>query len=318
MQPVTVLNVGPKEHVYPLVSPDADPKDPDNLTGQLHGSTAAVHVLEELDDGWSLIEAFSADGYGGPSDKFHDLDNKLIHGYVKTKLLKTVKPYAKIGLVIDKYTQRLYVFRDGKLFTELLVSTGFPTKSQPWNETPSGEYLVDTWVGMFANGALMCDLALRINGGCLLHEVPHKAMADGTRNYAPYEPYLGQKASHGCVRIQRIRNKDGVNMAWLWNNLKRNTKVLIWDDTGRAPIPVPDWAQTVYINPDGGKSFHRDQNCPGVKERFLPLSPLPYQSLYEDPYTKLLPCNSCEPFFKAPDPSAAIPDDVLGAEQTNY
>jgi hypothetical protein len=319
MQPIYVLDVGPKEHVYPLVSPDADPKRVENLTGQLHGQTAAVHVLETLDNGWSLIEAFSADGYGSPDDDiFHELDNHLIHGYVKTRQLRAVKPYAKIGIVVDKYTQRLHIFREGKLFTTLLVSTGFPTANQVWNETPSGEFLVDTWVGMFANGVLMCDLALRINGGCLLHEVPHKAMADGTRNYAPFEPYLGQKASHGCIRIQRMRNNDGVNMAWLWNNLKRNTKVLVWDDAGRATIPVPDWSRTVYYNPDGGKSYHRDQNCAAVKERFLPLTPLPYEDLYVAPHDKLIPCYGCLPFFRAPDPSAAIPDDILGAEQTNY
>ncbi len=320
MQPVTVLDVGPKEHVYPLISPDADPKDVHNLTGQLHGQTCAVHVLETLDNGWTLIEAFSTDGYGGPPGDvdFHDFDNKLIQGYVKTRLLKTVKPYAKYGIVIDKLTQRMHIFEDGALFTTLLVSTGFPTASQPWNETPSGEYLVDTWVGKFVNGNMMCDLALRINGGCLLHEVPHKEMADGTRNYTPFEPYLGQKASHGCVRIQRMRNNDGVNMAWLWNNLKRNTKVLIWDDAGRATLPVPEWSLTVYYNPDGGKSYHREENCSAVKERFLPLSPLAYEDLYKEPTNQLIPCYGCLPFYRAPDPSAAIPDDILGAEQTDY
>lgn len=316
MQPITVLNVGPKEHVYPLVSPDADPKDPANLTGQLHGTTQGVHVLEQLDNGWSLIEAYSADGYGSPDeDKFHGLDAKLIQGYVRTNKLKTAKPYAKIGLLIDKVTQRMYIFRDGALFTELLISTGIPTASQSWNETPAGEFLVDSWVGMFANEKMMCDLALRINGGVLLHEVPHRPRADGTRNYESYEPYLGKKASHGCIRIQRMRNNDGVNMAWLWNNLKRNTKVLIWDDAGRADIPVPESSKTVYYNPDGGKSYHSDANCASVKERFLPLSPLPYTALYEAPTNELIPCYGCVPFFKVADPSMAeVPDEVLGAD----
>ena len=310
MQPMTVLDVGPKEHVYPLVSPDADPKNIDNLAGQVHGMSVGVHVLEHLDNGWSLIETFSTDGYGSPDDDtFRALNNQLIHGYVRTKQLKTVKPYDRLGLLIDKYTQRMYIFKDGALFTTLLVSTGV---HQSWSETPAGEYLIDTKVGKFPNNNMQCDLALRINGGCLIHEVPHRERADGTRNYEPYEPYLGQKASHGCVRVQRMRNNDGVNMGWLWNNHKRLTRVLIWDDAGRAPIPVPDTARIMYYNPNGGKSYHSEQNCSAVKARFLPLTELPYEALYESPTDKLLPCYGCVPFFKAPDPEAAIPDDVMG------
>jgi len=312
MQPVTYLDVGPKDRIYPLVSPDADPKNVENLTGQIMGRTAAVHVLETLGNGWTRIEAFSADGYRSPDpDKFHGLANTLIHGYVRTNLLKTVKPYNRIGIVIDKYTQRMYIFRDGKLFTTVLISTGRPTANRPWNETPSGKFLVDSWVGKFPSGDMWCDLALRINGGCLMHEVPHRVRADGTRNYEPYESFLGQKASLGCVRVQRMRNNDRVNMGWLWNNLKRNTPILIWDDAGRAPIPVPEWALTMYHNPNGGKSYHSEQRCAAVRDRFLPLSPLPYEALYVSPTDQLIPCYGCVPFFKVPDPNAVIPDEVM-------
>ena len=313
MQPITVLNVGPTDHVYPLVAPGVDAKDIANITGQLHGTTQGVHILEER-DGWSHIEAFSNDGYRAPDKSLHDLGGQLIHGWVRTSQLKTVKPYAKIGLLIDKLTQRLYVFRDGELYTELLVSTGFPTSSQPWNETPAGEFLVDSWVGEFVNGKMLCSLALRINGGVLLHEVPHRKLGDGSKQYDPYKTYLGQKASHGCVRVQNQKNKDGVNMAWLWGNLKRNTKVLIWDDVGRAPLPVPDAARTMYHNPDGGQNYHSDANCTSVRERFLPLTALSYESLFVEPYDKLTPCQGCVPFPKlSADFVYDIPDDVMGA-----
>ena len=312
MQPVVTFDVGPKEHVYPLVSPDADPKNIDNLTGQIHGRTAGVHVLEDLGNGWALIEAFSADGYGSPDgDKFHGLANKLISGYVRTKQFKTITPYNRIGLVVDKYTQRMYVFRDGKLFTTLLISTGRPTAERPWNETSSGKYLIDSWVGKFPSRDMWCDMALRVNGGCLVHEVPHKVRADETRTYDPFESFLGQKASLGCVRVQRMRNNEKVNMAWLWNNLKRNTPVLIWDDAGRAPIPVPEWALTVYHNPNGGKSYHSEPRCSAVRDRFLPLTALAYEALYEEPNNELLPCYGCVPFFKVPDPNAIVPDEVM-------
>ncbi|MDR3050848.1 MAG: L,D-transpeptidase family protein [Oscillospiraceae bacterium] len=313
MQPISVLDVGPTDHVYPLIDPTGDPSDTANMAGQVHGTTQGVHVLETRQDGWSLIEAYANDGQRAPDESLQSYAAKLIQGYVKTSRIKTVTPNQNIALVIDKLTQRLYIFQKGKLTGELLVSTGFPTKSQPFNETPAGEFLTASWVGMFVNGKMQCDLAIRINGGVLLHEVPHIAMADETRNYTPFEPYLGQKASHGCVRVQRMRSNAGFNMAWLWKNLKRNAKVLVWDDAGRAVQPQPP-GTTYYYNPDGGKSYHSDQNCAAVRERFLPLTPLAAEELYVSPTDKLIPCYGCLPPAKVADPSQiTIPDDVIGA-----
>lgn len=313
MQPVTVLDVGPKEHVYPLVSPAANPKDAAaNITGQLHGSTQGVHVIEHLENGWSLIEAYANDGYNAPAKVIRNYTGKLIHGYVKTDKLKTVVPNEKIGILIDKLTQRLYVFQDGKMTGELLVSTGYPTKNQPYTETPAGEFLTDSWVGEFVNGNMFCDMAIRINGGVLLHEVPYKARADGGRDYSAFVQYLGQKASHGCVRIQKDRNAEGMNMEWLWNNLKRNAKVLIWDDQGRS-LPPPDPALPVYYNPNNGKNYHLKQNCPGVKDRFLPLTEFMYGELNMAPYDQLTPCSTCKPPERHEDEAAYfVPDDIVG------
>ena len=87
---------------------------------------------------------------------------------------------------------------------------------------------------------MICNDAIRINGGILLHEVPHKERADGSSDYSAYEPLLGQKASHGCVRIQRQKTDNGYNHRWLWNNLKRGApyRVLIWDDKNRIDSPT--------------------------------------------------------------------------------
>ncbi len=316
MQPITVLDANdPKAHVYPLITTDADPKDAKNsLTGQLHCKTQGVHVIETLDNGWSLIEAYTNDGYGAPTNSLRNIGGKLISGYVRTEKLKTVKPNEHIALLIDKLSQRLYVFQDGKMTGELLISTGKPTKDQPWNETPAGEFLTDSWVGEFVNGNMLCDLAIRINGGVLLHEVPHRMMADGTPDYEVFEKYLGQKASHGCVRIQRKKNAQGMNMRWLWDNLKRSAKVLVWDDKGRS-LPPPDPDLPVFYNPDGGKNYHLDQNCPYVKDRFLPLTGITYADLFTDKYKKLTPCATCNPPSRHDDPSVyAVPDDVIGQE----
>ena len=61
MQPITVLNVGQTEHVYPTNLPGIS-RTPykENTAGELHGQSQGVHVLEEyLDgDGYLLIEAY--------------------------------------------------------------------------------------------------------------------------------------------------------------------------------------------------------------------------------------------------------------------
>ena len=77
---------------------------------------------------------------------------------------------------------------------------------------------------------------------------------------------LGRKASHGCVRVMHTANEQGLNISWLWDNLKRNTKVLVWDDDGRV-TPYPDADLQLYYNPNGGSNYHLDQNCSGVKEK---------------------------------------------------
>ena len=65
---------------------------------------------------------------------------------MKTKLLKTVAPNPTYGIIVDKLTQRLYVFKNGELFSDCGISTG-PSGEQPFNETSSGEYLISSWVG---------------------------------------------------------------------------------------------------------------------------------------------------------------------------
>ncbi|WP_102409773.1 L,D-transpeptidase family protein [Beduinella massiliensis] len=332
MQPITVLEKDQREHVYPTYEAGAELRPRTNIAGELHGTSQGVNILSEDQDGYTLIEAYSNDGTAIESQHVIDQAAKLIQGYVKTSLLKSVTPSDKYALLVDKLTQKLYIFEDGKIIGELICSTGFPTKDQPYNETPAGEFIVVSWVGQFESGSgsglMYCDLAMRINGGTLLHEVPHKLSSDGsTRRYANFEAYLGQKASHGCIRIQRAKNEQGQNMRWLWDNLKKNTKVLIWEDKGRTmPDPeLPADDTPLYRNLDGGKMYHAVAECPNVKKRFLPLTgDFTYGDLDTAPFDKLTPCPDChaplrketilENWKKAAEQiGAAIPDDVLGS-----
>lgn len=282
IRPITVLDAPEKKEVYLLDSPNGKRIKKDKLGGYIWGSQAGIRVLGEDEDGYTLIEGY-------------DEYDRLLQGYVKTSLIKEAIPNQDIGIVIDKLTQRLYVFEKGKMTAELLVSTGLVNKDQPYNETASGEYLITSWVGDFWSGNMLCRKAIRYNGGDLIHYVPAFVNKDGSFNYSPFTPKLGSKASHGCVRVQEAKDSNGYNMEWLWNNLKRNSKVLIWDDTGREQ-PYPDDYTILYYNPKGGKNYHSIANCHAVKDRYLPLSPFYYGQMRDtEPYKNLTPCPHCTP-----------------------
>ena len=281
MKPITVLDVAENESVYPLVTPGGEKVNNDKLGGFINGASAGVHVLGEDEDGWTLIEGL-------------DYYNRIIKGYVKTKLLKQVTPNEHYGVIIDKLTQRLYVFIDGKYFSSVAVSTGLPNDEQPYNETSAGEYVAISWSGGFDSEGMYCDMAIRFNNGDKIHEVPCNILADGSKRYTKWEAQLGQKASHGCVRVARLPNDDGLNQKWLWDNLKRMTKVIIWDDAGRL-MPYPDDTLQLYYNPKGGKYYHSTPECSGVKKKFYPLTAFSYSELDSGIFADLEPCPNCTP-----------------------
>ena len=280
-KPITVLDVAEKEVVYPLDAPDGNKVVDEWQGGFINGSLAGVKVLGEDENGWTLIEGM-------------DYYDRVIQGYVKTKLLKTVKPNEKYGIIIDKLTQRLYMFVDGKLWSSCAVSTGLANKGQPYNETATGEYLVGSWVGGFDSEGMYCEMGIRFNGGDLLHMVPYTTYADGTKDFAKFGQLLGRKASHGCVRVARYANDEGLSISWLWDNLKRGTKVIVWDDDGRT-LPYPDDSTELYYNPNGGSSYHSTARCKSVRDKFLPLTAFTYGQLDEGSFAKLAPCPHCSP-----------------------
>jgi len=291
MAPMTIVKGDQKRQVRLLSQPDE--KSP--LVADITCSTQSVHILETLDNGWSYIETYSS--------SFHDSKikawNQLVRGYIKTNQLDTRQPGNKeFGIVVDKLTQRLYIFQNGKFLSELLCSTGLGTKRQPYNETRSGEFLLVSAVGQFTSDNLYCPMALRFNAGDLLHEVPHIKNADGTPNFKATEPKLGQRASHGCIRVQRVKNADGINMKWIWDNLYRGianktVKLAIWEDFPGRQIPLPSGDTVLYYNPDGGTNYHSKENCSAVRSKFLPLTPFHYRDFELPAYKKLTPCPNC-------------------------
>ena len=259
-------------------------------------ASQAVHVLERGDT-WTLIEAYSSSEEGSAVKVFAE----QFQGYVRTDRLKEEEVDQTYGIVIDKLQQRLYVFKEGKLFTTMLCSTGFAkNKEHLFHETPAGEFLMVSWVGGFQAETLWCAYGIRINSGILVHEVPSREETDRNgvtfTSYARCERYLGEKASHGCIRVQRQLTPEGVNAKWLWDNLHRKpyTKVIIWDDLDRE-LAYPSGDLLLYYNPKGGTNYHSQPTCSLVKDKYEPLTSFTYGELDEKPYSKLTPCPGCAP-----------------------
>ena len=292
-QPVTVLKGKQRQQIRVVSEPREDCTD---YVGVVTCASQGVHVLERGST-WSLIEAYSSAEEGSAVKVFA----LPFQGYVKTELLQEQEVDQTYGLVIDKLQQRLYVFREGELFSTLLCSTGYPREDTPFAETPAGEFLMVSWTGGFWAGSLYCDMGMRINSGILIHEVPCLISTDVStgeqiRDYSRCERYLGEKASHGCIRVQREKTPEGVNAKWLWDNLTRKpyTKVIIWDEIDRE-LGYPAEDLKLYYNPKGGRYYHSQETCSNVRDKFEPMTAFTYGELDEKPYSKLTRCPSCAP-----------------------
>ncbi len=279
--PITVLDVDQTEKVYLSDGPNGKRKTTKAHRGYFYGESVAVRVLEEA-DGWAHIQAYN------------DCD-ELEDGWVRGYRLKTVTPNQQYGIVVDKQTQTLFLYKEGKLLTSLLVSTGTTKGSnEDFNETASGEYLMCSPTGGFWAGDLWCNYAIRFNGGDLLHLVPSVFTEDGKEDFSRCESALGTRASHGCIRVQRKPNEDGYSHLWIWENLRRiyGIKLIVWDDDGRK-LPLTADSSPVYYNPKGGKKYHSNANCQSVKSTYLPLTKITYGDLSKYPYSELIPCGIC-------------------------
>lgn len=297
--PMTVVKGNYRNQVYLYAEPDEDSSPVADVTC----ATQGLHVLDSFDDGWSLVETYSSSFSGSRVKAW----NKLVQGYIRTDKLEEVQVDQDYAMIVDKLEQRLYLYYRGELLDVLLVSTGYAAEDKPFNETRSGEFLLYSRTGEFPSGNLFCSFGLRFNDGDLLHEVPHKKVLDefgmdtGEKAFYHTEPYLGEKASHGCIRVQRLETDNGINMEWIWDNLYShigNVRMVIWEDWPGRTLNYPDSDLALFYNPRGGSNYHATATCSSVSARYLPLSAFTYGELEDEPYNELKRCPHCMPVLR--------------------
>ena len=290
--PVTVVDADMMKQVVCYAEPDENSEP----VGMITGSSQGLHVLETLDNGWTMVETYSTSFHDSKVKNF----NAFVTGYVRTDRLKTVEVNQNYGIVIDKLTQRLYFYKDGHLETSLAVSTGLYNSKQPYNESRSGEYLIIyTKTGALIDGNMHCDYALRFNAADYLHEVPY-ILSGGKKNYNGYERFLGSRASHGCLRVQQKKNARGYNMRELAGLIKKRrdkncVKIVLWEDYQGRQVDIPGDDTPLYYNQKGGTFYHAVPDCSSVRKKFLPLAAFTYGELDSDGFAKLKPCPYCQP-----------------------
>jgi len=308
--PMTVVDDGRKDAYKGQLRVYSEPDEDSRVVAVVTGESQGVRVIEHGDNGWSLIELYSS--------TFHDNSiqawNMLVQGYVKTNHLKTKEINKKYHIVVDKLTQRLYLFSEDGLVSTLLVSTGLSNAKQPYNETRSGDFLYISPTGGFKSDNMTCPMAMKFNDGDLLHEVPYiQRSGSSTRIYSTTEPYLGQRASHGCIRVQRKETPEGINMEWIWDNRKDIGRIVVWEDWQGRQIDYPADDTLLYYNPKGGSYYHKAEKCSSAKAN-VEFEAFTYAELDTGAYAKLDFCPNCAPALRRAEIDKINQEHAMGGD----
>lgn len=198
---LVVGNAGEVEKIYIK----AEPKKNSKNVGYIYGSLNAVKILKKVGD-FYYIEARNYETLS------------LVKGYVYTWQVKTVKPKQERSIIVDLSEQKVYIFKGDDLEKTFKCSTG-----QDWSPTPKGTYLIGDRGDKFYTGyknSIVCYNWVRINNDFLFHSVLHERNGKLIKSEADK---LGQKASHGCIRL-------AVNdIKWIYTNISKGTLVVIQD-----------------------------------------------------------------------------------------
>ena len=216
------VNVGESESAY-IYNATGNGKK----IGSVSGLSQGLNLIEDLDDGWSVVEAYRNE------------DGAFVRGYIRTNKLRTVEPSNMYGLVIDKAAQTLTVYKNGERIGSCAVSTGLPTVKYLHRETPAGEFITVTRRGTIENSGGFSKYTVRISGNYHLCEIP--TTKKNGKDYSLMADKLGQKASRGNICLAHDESADGgINAEWIWDltDSNKKIKVLVFDDKDRSSIPA--------------------------------------------------------------------------------
>ena len=219
MKPSVVINANGSKRRFDL---HAAPKTASRAVASLRCALQGLEILE-IDGPWARLVAWD------------HTDGHKAEGYFLVKKLTVEAPNPHYGLLVDKRDQTMTVFHDGKRIGTIPVSTGKVVGYEKYRETPAGAFLTDVRLGPdFAQDGLRYEYPLRYDGGNIIHGLGYFRQGR-TRDYSKTLPYLGQKASHGCIRVSSfLEEGEFLNIYWLWTHLPYHTRVIILDDADGA------------------------------------------------------------------------------------
>ena len=211
-EPGVVVDIPFTQHQNVYESRD----DSSPVLGTLHGQTQTLSVLA-LQDGWARIGAWN-----------HE-EAEYIEGWVPADHLITVRPEGSYGLLLDKKSQTLKIYRDGEVIETLMVSTGRMEKNELYQETAAGSFLTGLHRSDFSTNGQKYDFVIQYDGGNLLHQIPY-AWGGEKKDFTDGRALLGSKGSHACIRIQADPGENGLNAYWIWTHIPFRTRLIILDD----------------------------------------------------------------------------------------
>ncbi len=199
------------QNVYALASKES------KVLGTLHCGTQAVEVKEVREDGWCLIGAWN-----------HE-DGSYTEGYVPTDRLMVVKPQTKYGLLVNKRQQTMTIYEEGKPIWTMPISTGLAAQDRLIRETAAGSFITGEHMESFSDEGYTYSYPIRYDGGNLIHQLGWKKQS-GKLDFSAQLPYLGQKASHGCVRMENNTGDGEINAYWIYTHIPAGTRIILTDD----------------------------------------------------------------------------------------
>jgi len=127
----------------------------------------------------------------------------------------------KIWIDVSIHDQKVYIKNGNNTIYTMIASSGIDTN--PDNSTPKGTFYIQPERGEWFYSAGYKEgaeywVSWKNHGEFLFHSVPMDKDKNVIKNEAEK---LGQKASHGCIRLAIPDAK------WIYDNIKTGTKVVI-------------------------------------------------------------------------------------------